>query len=1201
MKHAKLPALFAYGILAALFTACPNSVSITEAPLPAAASAASSAASQSPAGPRPFEIGVTVTDADAGPDSNENMPPASRAAHDSASRSAAGPAPDQITGGNLLNFTQLIVLGQDGKIAGFVQTDGTGTVKIALPFNKTYTFLLMTGYKEGPDALPSLLAAGYIPDKLIGIKEPGFTVTMYPLEVDTEFTTTNTHVSPQTAEPQVGQTLELPPADWTVTWAAATPVVGTGSGDFFTALENVRRGNTLFKGLKTVIAVKDKDNTEITNTENPALPARTGNQISLNIEEYTKGAEKLGNSGFVNFNLEYVPFSLDDAEAWEQVTGKLEDGLPPVWIIRNGLNDEPQDSNTDFGPGTGNKNGAVLFKAHLDQGTDYDGDGITNGNELDRKPPTDPLNPDTDGDGFPDGWEVEYGFDPLDDTDPDPNGDPDGDGLTNQEEFEQGTNPKFAAVTGIALKTGSAWVTAGRQLTLTADVTPSCATSQTIAWSINSAGTTAEGVSLSGNTLTTTAGKTGTVQVKASIANGAAPNTDYSQDLSISVIIPVTGITLTSSDSTRGKVPLALTAAVTPDNATSKTISWSVKSAGSTGASISGSTLNTTAAGTVTVTAAIAKGIDPNTAYTQDFTITVGAVFNKVTNITDVPAAMAPNTSLTLTGTVEPSDAENKTIVWSIYSAGSTGAAISGSTLSVTAAGTVTVKAAIAAGAAPNTDYTQTFTITVYNITGVPATAYAKTDLTLTGTVEPSSASNKTIVWSVKSAGSTGASISDSVLKTTAQGTAVVTAAIGTYTQDFTITVNPPFVAVTAISDPGGSSGVMSTARALPLTVTVEPSTASKKDIVWSGWSIYEDVGAAISGGKLTAKNEGGYVLKATITDGKAPGTDYTQTFVIHVYDFIPAASYYVKSTGNDSSAGTQAAPLATLAKAIKSLELSYVLNGFWPNKGKAGEAEGEIIVTGTIPYPGTTGYTLGYSDYEGLQGVDLPRITLRGDPSAPGTLSGNGSNSVFGYGLTLWGNTKLTLADNLTLDHTHVDVRDSSTFTMTGGVIRNVWGSYASRSAVTVNSGGTFTMSGGEIWDCDGSAVSVNGGTFIMNGGQIRGNNAHTEGPPINGAGVNVKNGTFTMSGGEIWGNTVGSKSYGAGVYVDTSGKFTKTGGGTIYGSDASDESKKNTAAKEDRGHAVYVSSGPKQRNLTAGTGDNLDSTKTGSAGGWE
>jgi hypothetical protein len=48
----------------------------------------------------------------------------------------------------------------------------------------------------------------------------------------------------------------------------------------------------------------------------------------------------------------------------------------------------------------------------------------------------DPAGPDTDGDGLPDGWEVEYGLDPRDPTgDNGFFGDPDGDGLINYEEY----------------------------------------------------------------------------------------------------------------------------------------------------------------------------------------------------------------------------------------------------------------------------------------------------------------------------------------------------------------------------------------------------------------------------------------------------------------------------------------------------------------------------------------------------------------------------------------------------------------------------------------------------------------------------------------------------------------------------------------------------------------------------------------------
>ncbi|MBW7909284.1 MAG: hypothetical protein H3C50_10290 [Kiritimatiellae bacterium] len=52
---------------------------------------------------------------------------------------------------------------------------------------------------------------------------------------------------------------------------------------------------------------------------------------------------------------------------------------------------------------------------------------------------------DSDGDGLPDAWETQYGFDPLDDGTLSPangpTGDPDGDGANNLQEYQAGTNP----------------------------------------------------------------------------------------------------------------------------------------------------------------------------------------------------------------------------------------------------------------------------------------------------------------------------------------------------------------------------------------------------------------------------------------------------------------------------------------------------------------------------------------------------------------------------------------------------------------------------------------------------------------------------------------------------------------------------------------------------------------------------------------
>jgi hypothetical protein len=116
------------------------------------------------------------------------------------------------------------------------------------------------------------------------------------------------------------------------------------------------------------------------------------------------------------------------------------------------------------------------------------------------------------------------------------------------------------------------------------------------------------------------------------------------------------------------------------------------------------------------------------------------------------------------------------------------------------------------------------------------------------------------------------------------------------------------------------------------------------------------------------------------------------------------------------------------------------------------------------------------------------------------------------------------------------------------------------------------------------------------MNGGKISGNTADSQG----GGGVCVYGssgiGGFIMTGGEISGNTA---HYGGGVYVNSGGTFTKTGG-VIYGSDASPAALKNTANNDD-GHVAFVYTGAKIRNTTAGASINLHSNVDGSPGGWE
>lgn len=105
------------------------------------------------------------------------------------------------------------------------------------------------------------------------------------------------------------------------------------------------------------------------------------------------------------------------------------DGLPDGWEAAYGM--DPLVDNTG--------------DPRTDADADPDLDGLTNAQEAALG--TNPFQPDTDGDGMDDGWEMRHGFDPTthnaqtERTDDDADADLDGDGLTNADESAWGTDP----------------------------------------------------------------------------------------------------------------------------------------------------------------------------------------------------------------------------------------------------------------------------------------------------------------------------------------------------------------------------------------------------------------------------------------------------------------------------------------------------------------------------------------------------------------------------------------------------------------------------------------------------------------------------------------------------------------------------------------------------------------------------------------
>jgi hypothetical protein len=114
-----------------------------------------------------------------------------------------------------------------------------------------------------------------------------------------------------------------------------------------------------------------------------------------------------GNEGYANFNLEYAPFSLNDAvwNGFDNLTAlNLKIGKP-VWIIRNGANDVAQDPDTTTFGSIG-ADGKVAEKPDWN-GTTKNGNGAVTFKVLD------PAG-DEDNDKYPNGGEVENGYDPVD-------------------------------------------------------------------------------------------------------------------------------------------------------------------------------------------------------------------------------------------------------------------------------------------------------------------------------------------------------------------------------------------------------------------------------------------------------------------------------------------------------------------------------------------------------------------------------------------------------------------------------------------------------------------------------------------------------------------------------------------------------------------------------------------------------------------
>lgn len=217
--------------------------------------------------------------------------------------------------------------------------------------------------------------------------------------------------------------------------------------------------------------------------------------------------------------------------------------------------------------------------------------------------------------------------------------------------------------------------------------------------------------------------------------------------------------------------------------------------------------------------------------------------------------------SSTLTATVSPSNATNKTVTWTTSNASV--ATVSGGKVTAVGPGTATITATTSGGQKATCTVTVRVPVTGISISRSTLALTVGATSTLTATVAPSNASDKSYSWSSSNSGV--ATVNSSGLVTAkANGTATITATTtdGGKKASCTVTVTTPASGVSV--SPTAATIIKGQTR--QLTATVAPSSASNKSVSWS--SSNNTVATVSSAGLVTAKASGTADITVTTADG---------------------------------------------------------------------------------------------------------------------------------------------------------------------------------------------------------------------------------------------------------------------------------------------------------------------------------------------
>lgn len=402
-------------------------------------------------------------------------------------------------------------------------------------------------------------------------------------------------------------------------------------------------------------------------------------------------------------------------------------------------------------------------------------------------------------------------------------------------------------VSGISIDKAEAKLAVGETLKLTSTVKPENAANKAIKWetSDKNVATVDKG--------TVTALKPGTATITVVTKDGG-----HKATCKVTVTLPVKEVTLdkTSAELAVGKT-LALTATISPSDATEKTLVWS--SSDTSVATVDGKGVVTAVrAGTATITAK-AKDVDAK----ATCEVKVAAPVTGVT-LDRQDVTLTAGESATLVATVTPAEATKRDVSWA--SSDSSVATVSdGGVVSAVKAGKATVTVTTAEGGFAATCIV---TVSAPHVEGVSLdrddiSLVAGESATLVATVTPSDAGNRGVSWS--SSDSSVASVDgDGVVVAAKSGTATITVTTdeGGHSASCVVRVSTPVSGVALDS----SDVTLSVGEGFALVATVTPSSADDKGVSWS--SSDTSVATVDGDGSVTAVGEGACAISVSTDDG---------------------------------------------------------------------------------------------------------------------------------------------------------------------------------------------------------------------------------------------------------------------------------------------------------------------------------------------